>query len=239
MVLTAGYGKRLGEATHETPKPMLDVHGRPLVEWILRHLAAQGIEDVALNLHFRPEQIEEHFGDGAGVGVRITYSHERLLLGTAGAVRKMGAFLAATDPFIVQYGDVVTDQPLAPLVDVHQRSGALATLLVHRRSNSNSVLELDAEGRVTRFLERPDRAERAAIKSDWVNSGICVCSPELIDLIPEGPSDLPRDVFIPAVGEGRIFAVPLTGYRCAVDSPERLSLLRRAIASGELDIPNS
>jgi NDP-sugar pyrophosphorylase family protein len=236
MVLAAGYGTRLGEATRAVPKAMLDVHGRPLVEWILRHLAAQAIDEVALNVHFQAEQIERHLGDGSELGLRITYSREPVLLGTAGALRKMADFLGATDPFLVQYGDVVTDQPFAPIVDAHWRSGALATLLVHQRRGSNSVIELDAENRVTRFLERPGPEERAGVDSDWVNSGICVCSPELLERIPEGESDLPRDVIVPAVGEGRIFAVPLTGYRCAVDSPERLNQLRAAIADRH-DIP--
>jgi NDP-sugar pyrophosphorylase family protein len=149
----------------------------------------------------------------------------------------MAAFLRESDPFLVQYGDVVTDQALTPLVDAHQRTGALATVLVHRRRGSNSVLELDGEGRVTRFLERPGPGERAEVDSDWVNSGICVCSRELIERIPEGPSDLPRDVLVPAVGEGRIFAVPLTGYRCAVDSPERLNQLRAAMDRQDITRP--
>lgn len=236
MVLAAGYGTRLGEATRLVPKPMLDVHGRPLLEWILRHLAAQGIEEVALNVHFLPEQIEQYFRDGTQLGLRINYSRERALLGTAGALREMAAFLGASDPFLVQYGDVMTDQPLASLIDVHRRTDALVTLLVHRRRGSNSVLELDAEHRVTRFLERPSQRERAGIDSDWVNSGICLCSPELLARIPEGSADLPRDVLVPAVDEGRIFAAPLTGYRCAVDSIERLHQARTAIASGQANI---
>jgi len=236
MVLAAGYGTRLGEHTREIPKAMLDVHGRPLLEWILRHLAAQGIREVAVNIHFGSEQIEEHFRDGSELGLQIRYSHERELLGTAGALRKMAAFLRESDPFLVQYGDVVTDQPLAPLVDAHRRCRALATLLTHRRKDSNSVLELDPDGRVTRFLERPGQQERAGLDSDWVNSGMCVCSPGLIERIPEGASDLPRDVIVPAVDESRIFAVPLSGYRCAVDSPERLNQLRAAIAAHQMNV---
>lgn len=238
MVLAAGYGTRLREHTTDVPKVMLDVQGRPLLEWILRHLGAQGVSEVALNVHYRPEQIERHFGDGSDFGLQITYSRESTLLGTAGALRKMAAFLRESDPFLVQYGDVITDQPLAPLVEAYRRSDALVTLVVHRRKHSNSVLELDTAGRVTRFLERPTPEQRAHVRSDWVNSGMYLCSPELLDTIPDGPSDLPRDVLVPAVAQRRIFAVPLTGYRCAVDSPERLNQLRAAIGR-EVNIQTS
>jgi NDP-sugar pyrophosphorylase family protein len=233
MVLTAGYGTRLGELTREVPKPMLDAGGRPMVELILRHLVAQGVERVALNLHFMPEAIRSYFGDGSGVGLReLHYSVEDELLGTAGGVRNVADWLTADGDFVVSYGDVVTDQPIAPLIERHR---AAMTILVHERPRSNSVAVLSGDGRVTAFLERPTEEERRGIDSDYAFSGIAVCAPEVIDLIPaEGASDFPRDVFPQLVERGALYAVPLTGWRVAVDSPDRLERVREAVRSGRL-----
>jgi NDP-sugar pyrophosphorylase family protein len=137
----------------------------------------------------------------------------------------------------VQYEDVLTDQDLGALVERHRQTGALATLLVHQRARSNSVVTLDADGRIRGFLERPAESERQGVESPWVNSGICVCSPEILDSIPAGqPCDLPRDVFRKWVPTGRLWAVGLSGYRCAIDSPERLAQARAAVETGQCRI---
>jgi mannose-1-phosphate guanylyltransferase/phosphomannomutase len=97
------------------------------------------------------------------------------------------------------------------------------------------VAVVEPDGRVSAFLERPSEAERRGVESAWAFSGLCVCSPGVIEAIPrEGASDLPRDVFPRLVAEGRLFAQPLAGYRIAVDSPERLESLRNAVAAGRL-----
>ena len=93
MVLCAGYGTRLGDLTREIPKPMLPLGDRPMLEYILCHLKRHGFDQVAVNLHFMPEVIQNHFADGARWGVRLTYSHEPQLLGTAGGTKKMAVFL--------------------------------------------------------------------------------------------------------------------------------------------------
>lgn len=231
MVLCAGHGTRLGDLTREMPKPMLPVNGRPMLAYILAHLRNHGFDEVAINLHFRPEMIREYFGDGSAYGLKIVYSEERELLGTAGGVKKMEEFLRGGGPFLVQYGDVVTDQDLGALMKFHRGRGALATLLLHQRAKSNSIVSLAEDGKIIGFLERPDEATRRGVVSPWVNSGICVCEPEFLAAIPAGVAcDLPRDVYAKLVGGGRLFGFPLTGHRCAVDSPQRLEELRNGIA---------
>ncbi len=233
MVLCAGFGTRLGDLTRDWPKPMLPIEGHPLLAYLLGHLREQGCRGVAVNLHFRPEAIRDWFGDGSRWDLRIDYAHEPTLLGTAGGVRNMADFFRHEEAFVVQYGDILTDQDLAPLFRKHRESGALATLLVHPRPGSNSVISLDDSGRITGFLERPTERDRQGNVSPWVNSGICICSPGIFGQIPEGKAcDLPRDVFVPLVRTGRLFAVPLAGYRCAIDSPERLAEARTAVAEG-------
>jgi NDP-sugar pyrophosphorylase family protein len=226
----------MGDLTREIPKPMLDIEGRPLLAYLLGHLKAQGFTEIFINLHFRPDLITSRFGDGSAWGLRITYSLEPALLGTAGAVKNLEEKLG-DESFLVQYGDILTDQDFHPLIRKREETRALATLLVHRRAGSNSVLGLSPHGMITAFLERPTEAERRTVASDWVNSGVCVCSREAIrHLVPGAPADFPRDVFRPLVGSGRLFASPLTGFRCAIDSPDRLRQAREAVASGRCRI---
>ena len=211
VVLAAGRGTRLGPLTAERAKPALTVGGR---------------------VHYRADQVRAALGDGAALGVEIAYFPEQELLGTAGALAPMAAFLAGADAFLVHYADVLTDHDLAGMVERHRRRRALLTLLVHERPGSNSVVTLDAEDRVTGFLERPTAEERSGADSPWVNSGVYVGGAEVTGLIPAGRADLARDVVPKALAFGRTFAERLAGYRCAVDSPERLAEAERALVEG-------
>jgi NDP-sugar pyrophosphorylase family protein len=237
MLLCAGYGTRLGELTREIPKPMLPLNDQPMLTCLIAHLKRQGFDEIAINLHFKPEQIQHHFGDGSRWGVKLTYSHESTLLGTAGGVKKMEPFFRNEPAFLVQYGDILTDQDFRAMVQFHRERNALATLLVHQRKKSNSVVTMDEGHCIVSFLERPTDEARQGQTSPWVNSGVCVCAPEILDHIPSNTAcDLPRDVFSRLVATRRLFGFPLSGYRVAVDSPERLAEARAALAEGRCHI---
>jgi len=238
MVLSAGYGTRLGELTAEIPKPMLQVNGRPLLEYILVNLHRAGIDEVVINLHFKPELIRGHFGDGRPWRMKLAYSEEAALLGTAGGLKNVEGYFVDQDDFLVHYGDIITDQDFRPMREFHRDRKALATLLVHERSRSNSIVTIDSENRIVNFLERPDDTARQGASSGWVNSGVCICSREVLSLIPVGTaSDFPRDIFPRLVASRRFFAFPLSGYRVAVDSPDRLTEAVLAIAEGRCRVP--
>ncbi|MCK5852022.1 nucleotidyltransferase family protein [bacterium] len=228
IILSAGYGTRLGSLTKDMPKPMLDINGKPMLEYIINNLKRHNFTDLAINLHFMPEIIKNYFEDGSKSGVKITYSYEEELMGTAGGVKNIEKFFTESDePFIVHYGDVVTEQDFTKMLDFHKEKNALATLLLHKRKKSNSVVSLDEENRIIGFLERPSEKERKGIKSPWVNSGVCICQPEILDLIPEKTAcDLPRDIFSKNIECERLFGFSLSAYRCAVDSVERLEEVR-------------
>lgn len=235
-MLSAGYGTRLGELTRETPKPLLPIEGVPLLVRTLQHLAAQGFRDVAVNLHFRGDLVRAALGDGAAAGVRVTWSEEPTLLGTAGAVRALRGFFEADDDesFLVLYGDLLLDVDVAPMIAQHRATRAAATLLLHQRAGSNSLVQMTDDRRITGFVERPTPEERARSPFPWVNSGAQVLHRTLIERIPDGaPSDLPRDVYAPAVADGvALYGVPLQGYRCAIDSPARYAEAQAAVREG-------
>ena len=124
--------------------------------------------EIAVNLHFKPAIIKNYFGDGSRMDVKLNYSEEPKLLGTAGGVKNVEAFLRGDEPFLVHYGDIITDQDFSAMLQFHRQPKALATLLLHKRAKSNSVVSLDADNRIIGFLERPDDKTREGVMSPWV-----------------------------------------------------------------------
>lgn len=208
-----------------------------MLEYIICHLARHGFDQIAINLHYMPGAIRDYFGDGSRLGVELVYSYEPEPLGTAGGLKKMGDFLGAGEAFMVHYGDVLTDQDFTTMLHFHQERNALATLLIHQHARSNSVVSLDKKGRIIGFLERPTEEARREVQSPWVNSGVCMCDPQLLEEIPADVAcDLPRDIFPRLIDSHRLFGFSLSGYRCAVDSPDRLAEARMTIADGRCQI---
>src|SRR3954471_18733917 len=124
MILAAGLGTRLRPITNELPKPMVPVVNRPVMEHIARLLAAHGFSEVVANLHWFPEVIRGHFGDGSGVGLSLSYSQEEKLLGTAGGVRAAAEFLG--EDFLIISGDALTDLDLASMRRFHESHRGIA-----------------------------------------------------------------------------------------------------------------
>jgi mannose-1-phosphate guanylyltransferase len=229
VVLAAGLGTRLGPLTAGQAKVALEVGGRPIVAHVVAHLARCGFDEIAVNLHYRPEQVRAAL---IGVGARISWFDEPDLLGTAGALGPMRDFLSGEAAFVVHYGDVLTDHDLRAMLERHRRRHALITMLVHERPASNSLVSVDPEWRVTGFLERPTARERRGADSPWVNSGVYACSRDVLGLLPHAPSDFALDLVPRALAAGPVYAEPLAGFRCAVDAPERLAEAERALADG-------
>ena len=194
MLLAAGLGTRLRPLTYEVPKPMVPVLGTPVMEHILRLLAQHGFDDVVSNLHYFPEQIEQRFGDGSDWGVRLSYSHEAELLGTAGGVRNVRDHFG-DETFLIISGDALTDIDLTALWEAHRAKGGIATLSLKRVDDPTQigVVIMGEDGRIQGFQEKPDPAEAL---SDLGNCGIYVMEPEIFDYFPERPFvDWAQDVF--------------------------------------------
>lgn len=227
VLLCAGFGTRLGSLTKNRPKPMLPIGGSPLLVHIINHLKAYGIKELAINLHYQPEQIQSVIGDGHQLGVSVSYSHETVPLGTAGALLPMADWLVNEEAFLVYYGDIFTNQNLAALIERHFQKNSYATLLLHQRHNSNSFVKRDNRGRITCFVERPSEKERKNLGIDeqpevWVNSGIQILSRKALrDIVKDRLYDLPKDLYANRYSQESIFSIALTGFRIAVDSPQR------------------
>lgn len=193
MLLGAGFGTRLGSLTADRPKCMIPVAGREILLRNLDWLRSQGVEEVVINLHHRGEAVEEAIGDGSSLGMKVAYSREPELLGTAGGVLA-ARFLIGDSPFLVVYADNLYDIRLASVVAAHQRSGATVTMAVFEREDvsASGVAVMGMDGWVVGFQEKPLPGTE---QSHWVNAGLLVCGPDLYDVISTaGGSDLSRDV---------------------------------------------
>jgi mannose-1-phosphate guanylyltransferase len=181
MVLAAGLGTRLRPITYDMPKPMVPVLNRPVMEHIVRLLARHGFGETIANLHWFPQLIESHFGDGSEFGVRLAYSPEQQLLGTSGGVRNAASFLG--DSFLVISGDALTDIDLAAMRDFHESHDGIATLATKRVSDTSQfgVAITGADGRIQGFQEKPEPAEAL---SDLANCGIYMFRSEIFDFFP-------------------------------------------------------
>src|SRR5437867_6591574 len=152
FILAAGLGTRLRALGLDVPKVMVPIGGKPLLQHHLEMLAAQGVSEFIVNVHHLPEKITGYFGDGSRYGVRIRYSREPEILGTAGAVKKMEDLLRE-ETFLVVYGDNLVRFELAPFVEFHRSRQALATTALYALPEpwTGGVVETDATGRVLRF----------------------------------------------------------------------------------------
>lgn len=221
VILAAGKGERLGDVTWHLPKPMIQFRGKPILEHNIALCRKFGATDIYINTHHLPDLIRRHFGDGSRWGVRIEYSYEPELLGTAGAIKYFERNLSG-EPFFVLYGDNYSDYDLGALRDLQAEYNALAVIAFHWReeTSASGVAEFDEKGRILKFIEKPKPGES---KSHWVNAGIYYFRPEILQHLPEGYSDFAADIFPMLMSKH----VPLFGV-CrstdvrAFDTPEML-----------------
>jgi mannose-1-phosphate guanylyltransferase len=182
LVLTAGLGTRLRPLTDVRAKPSIPVAGEPMIRRIISWLAAHGVTDLVLNLHHRPDTLTAVVGDGADLAVRVRYSWEPRILGSAGGPRQALPLVAA-DPFLIVNGDTIADVDLSMLAAAHDTSDAIVTLALvpnHEFLRYGGVL-LDPEGRVTGFVNRGPTAE-----GSYHYIGVQVVQAAAFDAVPPG-----------------------------------------------------
>ncbi len=222
MILAAGKGTRVRPITHTTPKPMIPILQKPVMEFLLELLREHGFDEIMVNVSHLSEEIENYFRDGQRFGVQIAYSFEGRIeegeligeaLGSAGGLKRIQDFQPFfDDTFVVLCGDALIDLDLSEAVRRHKQKGAMASLIARRvpmeEVSSYGVVVTDPEGRVLSFQEKPAVAEAA---SDMINTGIYIFEPEVLDFIPSGePFDIGSDLFPRLVEAGAPFyALPM------------------------------
>jgi len=208
MILAAGKGTRLYPLTKFLPKPMMPIGKRPLLEHILINLKSQGIKDIIINLHYKPDIITKYLGDGSQLELNITYSYEPKILGTAGAIKKVEKQL--TKPFLVVYGDNFSKFKIDKLSQFHRAKQSLATIALSKGADptSGGIATIDENNRIVQFLEKPKKHQ---VFSPWINAGIYIVEPELLKHIPKNKQyDFGHDLFPKLLQDHKdIFGYPL------------------------------
>lgn len=237
ILLAGGKGTRLRPLTVHTPKPIVPILNRPFLYYqidLLRQIPE--IDEVILSLNYQPRRIEEIFGEGDGLGIRVRYVVEPMPLGTGGAIRYAGDSL--TESVVVFNGDVLTQIDLAAVLRLHRERKAKATIVLTPVDNPRAygLVETDADGNVRRFLEKPGEDE---ITCNTINAGIYVLEPDTFDRIPKDTAwSIERSFFPSLIERGETFvAYVYDGYWIDIGTQAKYMQVHHDIMDGRYSAP--
>ena len=235
VILAGGSGTRLRAATDHTPKPMLPIFGKPVMEQSIRLLRKHGVNEIVVAMSYRAKEVMDYFGDGSKWRVKISYSLEEKPMGAAGGVKRVQSALNET--FVVMSGDVITDFNLSAAVEFHKYSSAMATVLIHEVNDPSEfgVVAAESDGRVTKYAERP---RPDLVFSSKVSTGIYILEPDVLSSVPyETPCDFGREVFPRLLRNmDPVYACELPGYWCDVGDTIRYRNVHFDALMGKLDM---
>ncbi len=205
VIMAGGVGKRLRPLTERTPKPMLHVGGRPLIETIVRNLVSQGFWQIYLSVNYKAEAIEEHFRDGSEFGANIRYLRETQELGTAGALSLLPQPVESS--VVVMNGDILTTVDFGSMLDFHQQHDVAATMAVRdfQYQIPYGVVAMD-DLYLRSIVEKPTQ-------SWFISAGIYVVEPSALASLMNGePIDMPSLLDRLKAGGKRIAVFPIREY---------------------------
>ena len=231
VVLVGGEATRLLPLTCNIPKAMVPVLNTPFLEHIISYLGQHHVESIILTQSHLASVIESYFGNGSHSGVKLSYTTEDTPLGTAGAVKNAERYLDET--FLVLNGDIFTDLDITAIIDFHRERRAKATIALTPVEDPTGygLIETDAGGRVTRFLEKPGWSE---VTTNMINAGTYILEPEILANIPPQVNFSFEHQLFPLLLDQRelIYAYPSTTYWIDIGTPEKYLRLNRDLLSG-------
>ena len=214
ILLAAGLGTRLSPLTLSTPKCLLPVQGRPLLQWWLRHLERHGCTDMRINTHHLAQQVEAFVRAYAGP-IRVRTVYEVDLLGSAGTLRRNRDFFPVGEPVLVANADNLTNVDLTALVEGHLSWHRPLTLGIFQPEDlrRTGVVELGADNCIVGFEEKPPKP-----RGHWANGGLYVMDGRAVDaLVADDPADIAKDL-VPW-WLGRATGIPVQGYLRDIGTP--------------------
>ncbi len=252
IIMAGGKGTRISSLFPDIPKPLIPIHGKPVLEWELCSLRDQGFTDIVLTVSYMAEKIMDAFGDGSALGVHIDYFVEEKPLGNAGALYQLRDQLR--EPFLLLNADAVFDIDFNRFVNFHRTHGGLVTLFTHPNNHpwDSGILIADESGAVQKWLTKEE--PRPEWVANRVNAGLHVIDPAALDLAAVGPDgrriidakkigtedgngkiirvDLDRQILKPLCGSGKMFCYDSPEYVRDMGTPERFEQVCRDFASG-------
>ncbi len=220
IVLLGGQGTRLRPLTYTTPKQLLPVVEVPMLERVLAHLRAHGVDEAVLSLGYRPDAFFAAYPGHEAAGVHLDYAVEPEPLDTAGAIAFAARHAGIRDTFLVVNGDVLTDLDTTALIAFHRAHGAAATIHLKAVDDPSrfGVVPTDDDGRVIEFVEKPP-ADR--VPTNLINAGTYVLEPEVLMSIPVGRRvSVERETFPELAARGAVFAMASDAYWLDTGTPE-------------------
>jgi NDP-sugar pyrophosphorylase family protein len=217
VILAGGQGTRLRPITREIPKPLIPVHGKPLLRHTFDLFKKHNITNVILCIGYLGDKIKEYFGDGSKLGMNIRYIEEKEPLGTAGPLRLARHLLKGN--FIVCNADELKEIDIEDMMQFHKERQAMVTIALTTVKDTSRFGVADMKGdKILRFVEKP---EPGTINSNLINSGFYIMNMAALDFIPaEGASMLEKDVFPKITEIGKLFGYPFSGQWYPTDTPE-------------------
>ncbi len=235
LILAGGEGTRLRPLTVYTPKPVVPIVNRPFLHYQIELLKRAGIKDITLALGYQPNKIEDLFGDGQDLGVRIRYVVETTALGTAGAFKN--SLQNLKERTIVINGDILTDVDLKEVVAYHRSKYAAATIVLTPVDNPSAygLVETEPDGRVRRFLEKPKPEE---ITCKTINAGIYVLEPHILNYVPESEKSSFEYHLFPALLAAKepFYSYTWTGYWLDIGSPQSYLQANDDLLNGRISL---
>lgn len=225
MILAAGEGMRLRPLTETVPKALIEVAGRPLIDYAIDTVARSGIKEVIVNLFHLGERIRAHLGDGSRFGVRVSYSEETTLLGSGGGIRH-ARHLLGNGTFVTLNADTIIDIDLDPVLRFHRGKQAAATMVLRKDLHmaEYGLIRLDADSRVGRFLKH-DRPGAVDPLEPYMFTGVQVLEPTVFAHMPaEGAFSITEITYPRMLESGEpIFGYPFEGSWLTVGTPDELA----------------
>lgn len=232
LSIAGGRGERLRPLTDNRPKSMVEINGKPIIGYQVDWMRAQGVTDVVFLCGYMGEMIQDYFGDGSKHGIKAHYSFEESPLGRGGAI-KQGFALVPKDVknVLVTNGDVITNQPLAPIAELHAKTGAMGTMMLVPYPSQYGVVESDDQDIVTQFVEK-------GRLPFWINAGVYLFDRQIESLLPD-IGDHETTTFQDLAKQGRLAAYHSEMAWTSIESPKDLSDITDQIREGRLTLSGS
>ena len=260
VIMAGGRGTRISELFPDIPKPLIPIKDgkgieRPVLEWEIRSLVAQGFTDIVLTVSHMADKIKAYFGTGEQLGARISYFVETVPLGNAGALFKLRQQLG-DEPFLLLNADAVFDVDFKRMVQFHKQRGGLVTLFTHPNSHpyDSGLIIAATDGAVEGWLAKEDK--RPEFYRNRVNAGLHVIDPKVLDLAEKKNHideklmgtedshgkvikvDLDRQILKPLCGQHLMFAYDSPEYVKDMGTPERYQQVSHDFAAGVVESKN-
>ena len=232
LSIAGGRGERLRPLTDSRPKPMVEINGKPIIGYQVDWMRTQGVTDVVFLCGYMGHMIQDYFGDGSEHGITAHYSFEESPLGRGGAI-KQGLSLVPVDAknVLIANGDIITNQPLAPIADLHEKTGSMGTIMLVPYPSQYGVVESDDQDFVTRFIEKGSLPF-------WINAGVYLFDRQIEPLLPD-VGDHETTTFQDLAKQGRLAAYRSDMAWTSIESPKDLSDITAQIREGRLMLTGS